>query len=127
MPRHKGASDEERQAFRDQAPADTVSYLQESQHLIQSQECAEERRLAIGNVFEGLEGLEKLAVDATCTRILEGMAAEASGEAAGKLLGRLNEGDLLFEIAAKYVDLFFKGIKPLTWFRNVRCHQHGHR
>lgn len=94
-------SEEDRQAFRDQAPEETVSYLQEAQELILSQDSEEERTLAIGNVFEGLERVEKVAVDATCTRILEGMAAEASGEAAGKLLGRLNEGDVLFEVATK--------------------------
>lgn len=100
MPR-KSSWKEEKSAFRNQAPEESISYFLELESLYQAEEDLSRRQLLVDNLFKEITQIDKVGVDATCTKILESFASQAKLESVLTLLEQINQGDVLYLLSSK--------------------------
>ncbi|CAD7700054.1 unnamed protein product [Ostreobium quekettii] len=87
--------------FRSRADPFVSNYLVEVDEHLRGVAGADERALLVSNVAQEVLGVEsKVAVDATCSRIVEGMMPEMGTEQLLKFLDGVLEADALWSIAS---------------------------
>lgn len=101
MPKGNGWK-EEKSAFRNQAPEESISYFLELERIYHAEEDLLQRQLLVDNVFKEITQVEKIGLDTTCTKILELFAPQAKLESVLSLLKQINQGDVLYLLSSKY-------------------------
>ena len=88
--------------FRNPADPGVVAYLQEIEGHLRSNSKPDDRALLIDNVArEVLTVDSKVAIDAACSRILEGLMPEIGTDQLLRFLGGLLDTDNLWAVASK--------------------------